>query len=131
MVSLCHYGVFNSGVKYLSKTTLKYYLSSYLGYLYFTIHVFDSFYFTTFLKKIMYFLLHTYSLKRFDRKMVQFTHTKRTSLVIPTVSDLADSQNTNASFVNYVLAIRKYILKNKKIVPSGLLNMSNLKWFIL
>jgi hypothetical protein len=61
VVSLCHYGIFNSGVKYLSKTTLKYYLSSYLGYLYFTIHVFDSFYFTTFLKTIMYFLLHTFS----------------------------------------------------------------------
>ena len=31
-----------------------------LGYLYFTIYVFDNFYFysTTFLKKMMYFLLH-------------------------------------------------------------------------
>ena len=40
------------GVKYLSKNT-----SSFWGYLYFTIYIFDNFYFyfTTFLKKIMHF----------------------------------------------------------------------------
>jgi hypothetical protein len=45
-----------SGVKFLSKNILKYYLSCFLGYLYFY------FYFTTFVKKIMYFLFHTFSL---------------------------------------------------------------------
>ena len=36
----------------------------FLGYLYFTIYIFDNFYFylITFLKKIMYFLLHIFSL---------------------------------------------------------------------
>jgi hypothetical protein len=34
--------------------------------------------------------------------MVQFTHLTIASLVIPTTSDLADSLNTNALFVNDV-----------------------------
>jgi hypothetical protein len=56
-----------SGVKYLSKNTLKHYLSIFLGgvsVLYFTIYIFANFYFcfSIFLKKIMYFLLHTFSL---------------------------------------------------------------------
>ena len=46
------------------------------------------FYFTTFLKKMMYFLLHTFSLTPKIHTLV-----KRTSLVIPTASDLADSLN--------------------------------------
>jgi hypothetical protein len=53
---------FVSGVKCLSKNTLEYYLSSFLGYLYFTIYILDYFYFNTFIKKIMYFLLFTLSL---------------------------------------------------------------------
>ena len=46
-----------SGVKYFSKNTWKYYLSSFLmvSVLYFITYIFDNFYFTTFLKKIMYF----------------------------------------------------------------------------
>uniref|UniRef100_A0A673X5C6 U6 snRNA-associated Sm-like protein LSm4 n=1 Tax=Salmo trutta TaxID=8032 RepID=A0A673X5C6_SALTR len=40
------------------KNTLKYYLSSFFEYLYFTFYIFDNFYSTTFLKKIMYFLHH-------------------------------------------------------------------------
>ena len=51
-----------SGVKYLSNNTSKYYLSRFYGCLYFTIYSFDNFHFcfTTFLKKIMYFLLRTF-----------------------------------------------------------------------
>lgn len=54
----------SSGVKYLiSKKYFKVLLSSFCGYLYFTIHIFDKFYFTTtLLKKPMYFLLHTFYL---------------------------------------------------------------------
>jgi hypothetical protein len=48
-----------SGLKYLSKNTLKYYLSSFMEYLYFTIYIFDNFYSTTFQKKI---ILLTFSL---------------------------------------------------------------------
>jgi hypothetical protein len=51
-----------NGVKYLSKNTLKYYLSLFGGYLYFTIYISDYFYFTIFLKKILYVLLHTFFL---------------------------------------------------------------------
>ena len=54
-----------SGVKYLSKNTLKYdYVVFGVSVLYFIIYIFDNvyFYFTTFLNKIMYFLLHTFSL---------------------------------------------------------------------
>ena len=47
--------ILSSGVKYLSKNTLKFYLSCFLGYLYFTFDIFDNYYFTTFLKQIMYF----------------------------------------------------------------------------
>jgi hypothetical protein len=59
---------------------------------------------------------------------------KRTSLVIPTASDLADSLNINASFVKYVwvLGVCAWLSvnsKNKKMVPSGLLNIRNVKWF--
>ena len=67
--------------------------------------------------------------------MVQLTHFKRTSLVIPTVSDLADSLNTNALFVNFVLSVGvcpKLSLNLKiKIVLSGLLNIWNVKLFVL
>ena len=55
-------GLYGSGIKYFSQYTLKYYLSRCLGYLYFTIYIFDNFYFTTFLKKIKYFLLHKFYL---------------------------------------------------------------------
>ena len=73
------------------KNTSKYYLSRFFRYLYFTIYIFDNFYFfyfcfTTFLNK-MYFLLHMFSLTpkstryilnaQQDRKMVQFTHLSR------------------------------------------------------
>uniref|UniRef100_A0A4W5LZC5 Nipped-B protein n=1 Tax=Hucho hucho TaxID=62062 RepID=A0A4W5LZC5_9TELE len=79
-----------------------YYLSSFLGYLYFTIYIFDYFYFTTFLKKIIYFLLHTSTLTpQITEKGSIHTLINR-SLVIPTASDLADSLNTHALFVNYV-----------------------------
>ena len=37
-----------SGVKYLSINTLKYYYSSFYGYLHLTIYIFGNFYFTTF-----------------------------------------------------------------------------------
>jgi hypothetical protein len=66
--------------------------------------------------------------------MVQLTHLSREHIVIiPTASDLSDSLNTNASFVNDV-GVYPWLLvhfKNKKMVPSALLNIRNLKGFIL
>jgi hypothetical protein len=58
----CFHFTIISSVKYFSKNTLKYYLSSFLGCLYFNVFISPNFYFTTFLNKIMYFLLHTFSL---------------------------------------------------------------------
>ena len=49
------YPVTTSGVKYLSSTFKYFYLSSFGGFLYFTIYIFDYFYFPTLLKKIKYF----------------------------------------------------------------------------
>uniref|UniRef100_A0A674DZJ7 PX domain-containing protein kinase-like protein n=1 Tax=Salmo trutta TaxID=8032 RepID=A0A674DZJ7_SALTR len=74
------------------------------GYLYFTISFFDNFYFTTFLKKIMYFLLHTFSLTPKSTRYMLKSLTeqenglihiliKRTSLVVPSASDLVESLN--------------------------------------
>ena len=101
--SWCRSGLIPSGEKYLSQHT-----EVVWGYLYLTIYILDNFYFTTLLKTIMYFSLHTLSLTpkstryilnaKQDRKMVQFTHLSREhpSLVIPIAFDLADSLNTNA-----------------------------------
>jgi hypothetical protein len=106
-----------SGVKYLSKNTLKYYISHFFGVyvLYLTIYIFDNFYFysTTFLKKNN--VLFTPYIFPDNQKYLSYfeclagqenclidTLIKRTSLVIPTASDQADSLNTNASFVNHV-----------------------------
>ena len=68
-----------------------------------------NFYSTTFVKKIMYFLLHTFSLPPKSTSYIvtgkcskSDTLSNRTSLVIPTASELADSPNTNDLFVNYV-----------------------------
>ena len=75
----------------------KWYFSHLWGYLYFTIHIVDNFYFhlTTFLKKIRYFLLHTFSLTLKSTRYILngpiHTLIKRTSLVIPTASDLTHS----------------------------------------
>ena len=49
-----------SGVTYLSKKYLSCFFR--VSVLYFTIYIFGNFYFTTFVKKIMYFLLHTFAL---------------------------------------------------------------------
>jgi hypothetical protein len=51
-----------SSVKYLSKNTLKYYLSSFLVYLYFTIHIFGNFYFSIPKENKFTFYSHTFSL---------------------------------------------------------------------
>lgn len=100
----------SSGVKYLSKNTLKYYLSRFGGYLYFTISIFDNFYFSSFLKKRMYFFCAIH-FPWHPKVLVQFwmlnrtgkcTHLSRQHMVIPSASDLADSLKTNALFVNDV-----------------------------
>jgi hypothetical protein len=59
-----------------------------------------NFYFTTFLNKIMHFLLHTLHFECLSGQENDLI--KRTSLVIPAASDLADSLNTHASLVNDV-----------------------------
>ena len=116
----------HSDVKYLSKNTSQYYLSSFLGYLYFTIYIFDYFYFTTFLKKILYFLLHTFSL---TPKSARYILNEGIYAPIPTTSDLADSLNTHDLFVNDVWMLCRWLSVNKKYketVPSGLLNWNYL-----
>ena len=46
----------------------------------------------------------------------------------PTAFDLVYSLNTNASFVNYVAGVCPWLNKNnKKVVPSGFLNIRNVK----
>ena len=70
----------SSGAKYLSSTLKYFYLSSFLGYLYFTLY---------------FFQLH------YIRKENNVFFTPYISPGTP-ASDLADSLNTNALFVNYV-----------------------------
>jgi hypothetical protein len=56
-------------------------------------------------------------------------------MVIPTAYVLGDSLNTHASFVNNVcVGVCPWLsgnFKNKTMVPSALLNISNMKLFIL
>jgi hypothetical protein len=96
----------SSGVKYLSSTLNYVYLNSLLGvsvllyYFYFwllLLHYIPKENNLLFTPYIITFLM----LSRQDRKLVKFTQDKK-SLFIPTSSDLADSLNTNALFVNYV-----------------------------
>jgi hypothetical protein len=102
-------------VKYFSKNTLKYYLSSFFsGYLYFTWIFFlelllllhyipkeNNLHFTLYIfPGTQKYLLHFECLAGHENCPIHAL-IKRTSLVIPSASDLADSLNTHASFVNY------------------------------
>ena len=78
--------------------------------MYFTFHIFDNFYipqeenvlFTPFIFPVTQkYLLH-YECLAWQEICPIHTFIKRTSLVIPTASDLVDSLNTHASFVNDV-----------------------------
>uniref|UniRef100_A0A674EAH8 protein-tyrosine-phosphatase n=1 Tax=Salmo trutta TaxID=8032 RepID=A0A674EAH8_SALTR len=117
-----------SCVKYLSKNTLKYYLSSFdVSVLYFTLYIFDNFYFylTTFLKKIMYFLLHMFflTLKNFGlttiagalmenvkknryRDILPYDQTR---VPLTLLTNENDFDYINASFIKGATKTKKYI----------------------
>jgi hypothetical protein len=132
--------VISSGVKYLSNNSLKY-LSSFGGwsvgllyYLYFLQlllllyyipkenHIHFTPYFFPHTQK---YLLHFECLAWKENGPIH-SLIKRTSLVIPTASDLADSINTNAYFVKKSVGVCP-----KKIVLFVWLNRRNMTLFVL